>query len=84
MFNISGFLDKFVKNLHSKEDDLKIICQVIFDVTDIECPPDSITIKNNTLFLKISPGAKNKVFMYKTKLLEYLEQKTKLKILDIR
>ena len=83
MFNISSFLDKFSKNLNSQEDSLKVITDVILNKTNIVCLPESIKIQNNTLFLDVSPGVKNKIFMNKQGILEGLAHTTP-KIIDIR
>lgn len=83
MFNISSFLEKISKNLSSQELDVQKICDVIFDKTNVTCKPESIRIQNNILFLDVSPGVKNKIFMNKQAILEVLSNSTP-KIIDIR
>lgn len=83
MFNISSFLEKLSKNLSSQEQDLQKICDVIFDKTNVTCKSESIKIQNNILFLDVSPGVKNKIFMNKQAILEVFSN-ANLKIIDIR
>jgi hypothetical protein len=84
MFNISGFLEKFSKNISSQESQIKIICDVVQKQTGIILNQKNIKIQNNILFLQISPIQKNKIFIQKQKILEEMEKISQLKIIDVR
>jgi hypothetical protein len=82
MFNISSFLEKFSKNLKSTELQKEKITYVIKNISGMEISNDSIEIKNSILYIKSSPALKNKLFIYKSKILEGINS-DKLKITDI-
>ena len=84
MFNISSFLEKFSKNISDQESQVKIICDSIFKVSRIVLEDKDIKIQNNILYLIISPGQKNRIFMNKQKILDDLKNQLKTKIIDIR
>ena len=84
MFNISSFLEKFSQKISSTEDLTKNISEIVFTHTHITCPPESIKIQNNVLYLDISPAAKNKVFMNKKAILDGFSATIETKIIDIR
>ncbi len=83
MFNISSFLEKFSKNILSQEANTKEICDIISSKTGIVCDQNKIKIQNGVLYLNISPGAKNKIFMNKNAILDEMARTTP-KIIDIR
>ena len=70
MFNISSFLEKFSKNINSAELRKKQILEIIEKQTQINIPPEEIEIKDYVLYIKSSPAVKNKLFIYKSKILE--------------
>ena len=83
MFNISSFLEKFSKSISSQELETKTICDVVLKHTGIILDSQKINIKNNILYLNVSPAVKNKIFIYKQKILEDLNNQTAVKIINI-
>ncbi len=84
MFNIQRYLEKFSKNLNSAEDNKKHLVEILKKHTEIDLLTSDIEIVNYTLRLKTSPGVKNKIFMYKEKILKDIADNTEIKIVDIQ
>jgi hypothetical protein len=82
MFNISQFLEKFSKNLKNTELQKEKIIEIVKNKTDISISKNEIEINNFILYIKSSPGVKNKLFIFKNSLLE--EINNSIKITDIR
>lgn len=83
--NLGSFLEKF-RNLSISNDAIKKeIIDTIFKKTKTIISPNHITIKNNTLFLDITPSAKASIFIHKESILKELKEKLNKKApLDIR
>ena len=84
MFNISSFLEKFSKNLKSSELYKKQILEIVEKQTQINLRPEEIEIKNFVVYIKSSPAVKNKIFIYKNKILEDINMTIPIKIVDMR
>ncbi len=84
MFNISSFLEKFSKNIHSGEECNNQILIIIEKHTQITLPKESIEIKNSIVHITASPGVKNKIFIYKNNILVDIASYVSIKIVDIR
>ncbi len=85
MFNISSFLGKFSKDVVSLEQTKINILEIILKQTQITLTLDQIEIKNCILHIAASPGVKNKVFMFKSRILDdIVKQINSEKIIDIR
>ena len=84
MFNISSFLEKFSKNIQSTELNNEQIIQIIEKNTQIKINPNEMEIKNYIIWLKSSPGVKNKIFINKAKILEEINFSLSIKIVDIK
>jgi len=85
MFNIKNYLEKFSKSIHSSEYQKRQIIEIIKKHTQINIFPNDIEIKNYTVCLKTSPGISNKIFIYKSKILEEISSSIpNLKVVDIR
>ena len=85
MFNISSFLDKFSKNIKLAEVSKEQILKIIEKQTQIKLSPKQIEIKNYIICTLVSPAVKNKIFIYKNKILEDINNSIPdIKIVDIR
>ncbi len=85
MFNINFFLEKFSKNLSSLEIQKKQIVEIIEKYIHTDILPSDIEIKNYVIYTKSSPALKNKIFIYKNKILEdVVSFVPDLKIIDIK
>ncbi len=84
MFNIQKYLEKFSKNVASSEIQTKQIIDIIKKETDILVVLNNIEIKNNIIYIKISPAAKNKIFIFKNKIIDAINSSTGIKITDIK
>lgn len=84
MLNISKYLEKIIKNLNSGEILNNIILDVIKKHTGVDIKLEDFELKNNIVALKTSPGAKNKIFIFKEDIIREIENKTKLKNVEIR
>lgn len=70
LFN--DLLEKISKRLQGNELYKLEIAKKITDIIGINIEPDQIEIKNNKLFLSISPTIKSLVFLKKDKILKEL------------
>jgi hypothetical protein len=85
MFNIEKYLEKFSKNIHSSSLQKECVLRVIKKYTQIQLSPDEIEVKNYIVYIKTSPAVLNKIFIYKSKILEDIALQTpSLKIVDTR
>lgn len=84
MLNISKYLEKITKNLNSGEILNKAISDIIQKHTGIQLKPDEFELRSNLIFLKTSPGAKNKIFISKSSIIKDIESNSSLKNVEIR
>ncbi len=84
MFNISSFLIKVRATLKDAESSKSEILSVIKNKSNLDIPADGLDIKNNILYIKASPGVKNKIFMFKNIILEECNKIMGTFLVDIR
>ncbi len=84
MFNISSFLGKFSKNIADTELQKKQIVEIIKKHTQLTLSPKDLEIKNYIIYTNSSPAVKNKLFIYKEKILEDISNLIGIKIVDIK
>lgn len=84
MFNIASFLEKFSKNISNTEIHTQSVLEIIKKNTQIELSKDQVEIKDGGIRVTASPGVKNKIFMYKEKILEEVNSSLSVKVQDIR
>ena len=82
--NISKFLEKFSKNILTDELYKKQIVEIIEKQTQLNISTSDVEIRNYTLYVKASPAVKNKIFIYKNKILEEISATLTTKVVDIR
>ena len=68
MFNISNFLEKFLKL--DRDNILKqvVIVEIIKKETKIELEKENIEIKGEQIKIKTNPVIRNEIFMHKTEI----------------
>lgn len=84
MLNISKYLEKIKKNLNSGEILNNSIVEIINKHTNLDIKTNDFDLNNNIIKLKISPGAKNKIFMFKEGIVKEIEENSGLKNIQIR
>lgn len=84
MFNIQKYLERFAKNLNSVDLHRKQILEIIDKNTGLKINSEDVELKDCVLLVKASPGVKNKLFIFKTRIIEEIVQLTGLKVIDIR
>ena len=84
MFNISSFLEKFSKNIESTEINKQQIIGIIEKNTQIKVLPEEIEIKDYIVYISSSPAVKNKLFVYKEKIINDINSILTIKIIDIK
>ncbi len=84
MFNIDKYLEKFSKSFKDAEKHKTKIIEIIEKNTQLYIPPKYLEIRENIIYIQESPVVKNKLFIYKDKILEEISKETPLKIIDIR
>lgn len=84
MLGIGSFFERF----RSRELEEIIFYSAVIDslkeILNYEVHQSVISYSNNTIFLKISPAAKNAVFLKKNEILKKIQDTTKKKVLDIK
>lgn len=81
MYNISGFLQKFLNLEKDNNTKLSIISDVIKKETGIELSKEILEIKGDNLKLNCNPVFRNEIFMHKCQIEDSLKlQKIFLKI----
>ncbi len=70
--HIKNYLDKFRNIIFSKEENYKIIIDIIKKNTSIEVETKSIQIRNHTIYIKASPLVHSEILMHKEKILKDL------------
>jgi hypothetical protein len=68
MYNISGFLQKFLNLEKDNNTKLAIILDVIKQNTGIESGKEVLEIKGENLYIKCNPVLRNEIFMHKTEI----------------
>lgn len=84
MFNIEKYLEKFKKNLKSNTLIIEKIVEVVERNTDIKIEKTNIELKDCVVYIKSNPLIKNKIFIYKEKILNDLSKEITDKIVNIK
>jgi hypothetical protein len=84
MLNISKFLNKFSKNIESNDDLKNKIIEIVKNTCQLELKEESIEIKENILIVNASPAIKNKLFIFKEKILEEISKTVSYKVINIK
>ncbi|MFO0718604.1 MAG: hypothetical protein U0522_01060 [Candidatus Paceibacterota bacterium] len=84
MENVSFFLQKFKALLSSQGAKKQIAIEVIKEIFNIDIDPGKIKIKNDIVFIDVSPVFKNTLFLKKKDLLKTINERIGSKIFDIR
>jgi hypothetical protein len=63
MYNIAGFLQKFLKFEKDNNTKISLILETIKKETGLELTKENLEIKENTLKLNCSPIFRNEIFM---------------------
>ena len=82
--NIAQFLEVYKKKLFAEEDDRKAIREAILRVTGVEIPEETLTIKQNTVYISGDSTVRNHLFLYKAKILEEIKKVSPKIIVDVR
>lgn len=69
MFNISNFLEKFVKLNSNSVSIKKSIIKIIRDITNIQLNPEELEIKEGKFYLNCKPIIRNHIFTKKDKII---------------
>ncbi len=84
MFNINSFLSKFSRNINAIELNKQEIANIIEKNTKIKIPIVFLEIKDNIVMIEANGAVKNKIFIFKSKILEEVNSTLPIKITDIR
>jgi hypothetical protein len=84
MFNIEKYLEKFSKDVKNAELHKGKILEIIEKHTQLYILPKNLEIKDGIIRVNESPAVKNKLFIYKEKILEEISVAVPLKVIDIR
>jgi hypothetical protein len=68
MYNISGFLQKFLNLEKNNDVKLSVILDTIEKETNIKLPNKALEIKGDNLKINCSPVFRNEIFMHKTEI----------------
>ena len=84
MFNIEKYLEKFSKDVRNAELHKTKIIEIIEKHTQLHILPKNLEIKDYIIYIKDSPAVKNKIFIYKNKILEETSISIPTKVVDIK
>ena len=71
--HIKNYLEKFKNIIFSKEENIKIISEIIEKNISIKIDPKFIQIKGSTIYIKTSPLIRNEILIKKDKILKDLQ-----------
>lgn len=72
MLNLSKYLEKFSKGISDNNLNKKLIQEILERFTAISFESSDLDIKENILYINTTPAKKNKVFIFKQKILDEL------------
>ena len=75
MFNISSFLEKFLKLDKTNGQLRQTLLVIIKEVSGVEIKNEDLDLKEEKVYLKCSPIFRNQIFMYKGKIEEKLRER---------
>lgn len=75
MKDFSEYLKKFTFLLKDKTAEIRVLIQIIEEVTGATLEEKHLTIKNGTLFISASPLLKNKIYMSKETILSLCKER---------
>lgn len=82
MFNISGFLEKFLSLEKDNNTKIALILEIIKTKTGVELSREMLEIKGESIKLNCNPVFRNEIFMHKSEIEENLKfQKIFLRLL---
>ncbi len=84
MFNIEKYLEKFSRNVKNSDLHKTKIIEIIEKHTGVNLSLSQIEIKDYILQIDASPAIKNKLFIYKAKILAEISSTIPTKVVDIR
>ncbi len=84
MFNIEKYLEKFSKEFKTAELHKGKILEIIEKHTQLYILPKNLEIKDGIIRINESPAVKNKLFIYKSQILEEIATSVPIKIIDIK
>lgn len=84
MFNISSLLAKFKNKINALELNNQEVLDIVEKITQIKLSLNDVDIKNNVIFIKSGGAVKNKIFIFKNKILDEINKNIPIKIVDIR
>ena len=84
MFNIEKYLEKFSKDVRDVELHKAKIIEIIQKHTQLLLLPKQIEIRDAVIHVNDSPIVKNKLFIFKNKILTEIAHSTPVKVIDIR
>jgi hypothetical protein len=84
MFNISNYLKKISKKIDSSDDLKKTIIDIIEREVGIKIDFENIEIKDYYLNINSNQAVKNKLFIYKDRIIKEIKEKTNQTISGIK
>jgi len=82
--NLGGYLNRF-RNLRAPQKDLqRALATALLDCVGVRIEPSSITIQDETAFVRLSVALKNKIRVSKHEILSRLEGSAGVRLRDIR
>ncbi len=82
--DISKFLEKFSKKVDLSDSNKDKIIEIIKKEVNFEVTKENIEIKDSAIYLRVSPGLRNQIFINKSKIIEEIAKETTLPIVEIR
>lgn len=83
MKNLSSLLLKF-KNLKDPKEELATLARLISEIVGKEITQTQIVLKDDVVYLQVSPYIKTEIYMKKESILEFLCKNNFQKVKDLR
>ena len=83
MFDIAKYLEKFKVMSNSRDFLRNAVAEAIQEICNIEINPKNIVVKEGVARVNERPIIKSEIFLKKTKILEFVNKKVEVKIIDI-
>lgn len=84
MDHIEGYFTGAAKKLLEKKAEKHVLCDVIFDITNIAIEKNNVAIKNNVAKIKIFGVKRNRVFSFEKEILQKLKDEHNIIVVSLQ
>ncbi len=74
MDHVESYFTGAAKKLFEKKTEKSILCDVIFEITNVSIEKNNVAIKNNVAKIKIFGAKRNRVFSFEKEIIQKLKE----------